>query len=239
VGGRLWENLSGYGSFIVEMSCFRNASVLAFIAAAAWIVFGQEKEAKPDVKGLPPRVSPTDYQVQGKAGEYTIAAEFDGHAVPVEEGSPLSAEEYVVVEAAVYGPPGAKLTLSPNQFSLRINGKKQAQPSEPFEVVFKSLKDPEWIPPDTGDKKSKTSIGGGGGGGGLGDNSPPPTPHMPLELRRAMELKVRRGAFPEGDRTLPQAGLLFFSYRGKEKGISSVELIYQGPAGKATLNLTP
>ena len=220
------------------MSCFRNAGIVVFVAAGAWIALGQEREAKPENKGLPPRVSPTDYQVQGKAGEITIAAEFDGHAVPVEEGSPLSAEEYVVVEAALYGPAGTKLTLSPGQFSLRINGKKQAVPSEPFEVVFKSLKDPEWIPPDTGDKKSKTSIGGGGGGG-AGDNSPPPTPKMPLELRRAMELKVRRAAMPEGDRPLPQAGLLFFSYRGKEKSISSLELIYQGPAGKATLNLTP
>ena len=220
------------------MSCFRNAGILLFVAAGAWIALGQEKEAKPENKGLPPRVSATDYQAQGKAGDITIGAEFDGHAVPVEEGSPLSAEECVVVEVAVYGPPGAKLTLSQEQFSLRINGKKQAQPSEPVEVAFKSLKDPEWIPPDTGDKKSKTSIGGGGGGA-AGDNSPPPTPKMPIELRRAMELKVRRAAMPEGDRALPQAGLLFFSYRGKEKGISSVELIYQGPAGKATLNLTP
>ena len=221
------------------MSCFRIARILVFIAAGAWIAFGQEKEAKPENKGLPPRVSATDYQAQGKAGDITIGAEFDRHAVPVEEGSPLSAEEYVVVEVAVFGPPGTKLTLSQDQFSLRINGKKQAAPSEPFEVVFKSLKDPEWIPPDTGDKKSKTSIGGGGGGGAAGDNSPPPVPHMPLELRRAMESKVRRAAMPEGDRALPQAGLLFFSYRGKEKGISSVELIYQGPAGKATLKLTP
>ena len=220
------------------MSCFRNAGILLFVAAGAWIALGQEKEAKPENKGLPPRVSATDYQAQGKAGDITIGAEFDGHAVPVEEGSPLSAEECVVVEVAVYGPPGAKLTLSQEQFSLRINGKKQAQPSEPVEVAFKSLKDPEWIPPDTGDKKSKTSIGGGGGGA-AGDNSPPPTPKMPIELRRAMELKVRRAAMPEGDRALPQAGLLFFSYRGKEKGISSLELIYQSPAGKATLNLTP
>jgi len=40
-----------------------------------------------------------------------------------------------------------------------------------------------------------------------------------------------------GDRPLPQAGLLFFQYRGKEKGINSLELIYSGAAGKATLVL--
>ena len=220
------------------MTCFRSAGILVFIAAGALIGVGQEKEAKPELKGLQPRVSPTDYQVQGKAGDITVAAEFDGHAVPVEEGSPLTSEDYVVAEVAFFGQPGAKLALSPDQFSLRINGKKQTLSSEPLELVFKSLKDPEWLPPETADsKKSKTSIGGGGGG--AADNGPPRPVHMPIELRRAMELKVRRAALPEGDRALPQAGLLFFSYRGKEKSIASVELIYQGPAGKATLNLHP
>jgi hypothetical protein len=41
----------------------------------------------------------------------------------------------------------------------------------------------------------------------------------------------------EGDRPLPQAGLLFFPYRGKEDHIHSVELDYTGAAGKATLVL--
>jgi hypothetical protein len=43
----------------------------------------------------------------------------------------------------------------------------------------------------------------------------------------------------EGDRALPQAGLLFFQYRGNAKSIHSVELTYTGLAGKATLALQP
>ena len=43
----------------------------------------------------------------------------------------------------------------------------------------------------------------------------------------------------EGERTLPQAGLIFFQYRGKTQSIHSIELIYAGPAGKATLALQP
>ena len=62
---------------------------------------------------------------------------------------------------------------------------------------------------------------------------------MPFPLQRAMEQKVQKVALPEGDRPLPQAGLVFFSYHGKEKGIHSVELTYSGPAGKALLRLTP
>jgi hypothetical protein len=44
---------------------------------------------------------------------------------------------------------------------------------------------------------------------------------------------------PVGDRTLPEAGLLYFKYRGKEKGIHSLELIYSGAAGQATIPLHP
>ncbi len=51
--------------------------------------------------------------------------------------------------------------------------------------------------------------------------------------------KVTKAALPEGDRLLPAAGLLFFKYSGQAKGIYSVELSYDGPAGKATLKLHP
>jgi hypothetical protein len=54
-----------------------------------------------------------------------------------------------------------------------------------------------------------------------------------------MAKSVQKAVLPEGDRALPQAGLIFFSYRGKTKGITSIELIYAGPAGKATLPLQP
>ena len=54
-----------------------------------------------------------------------------------------------------------------------------------------------------------------------------------------MEQRVQKAALPEGDRALPVAGLIFFQYRGKTKDIKSIELIYAGPAGKATLKLTP
>jgi hypothetical protein len=62
---------------------------------------------------------------------------------------------------------------------------------------------------------------------------------MPFELRRAMEQHVQRAAMQEGDRPMPQAGLLFFLYRGKTEGIRSLELIYNGAAGNATLTLQP
>jgi len=54
-----------------------------------------------------------------------------------------------------------------------------------------------------------------------------------------MQVKVQKAALPEGDRALPVAGLLFFLYHGRNEQLKSVELIYSGPAGKATVTLQP
>lgn len=191
-------------------------------------------------KGMPPRTAPTEYQAQAKAGTVTIGAEFMGHAVPTPE-QPLTTEEYVVVEAGLFGAPDARTTLSRSDFSLRINGKKNVLASEPYELVFHSLKDPEWQPPESAEgKESKSSLStGGGGADGAPPSAPPPPPKMPFPLRRAMEQHVQKAAMQEGDRPLPQAGLLFFQYRGKADGIKSIELVYSGAAGKATLTLQP
>jgi hypothetical protein len=181
-------------------------------------------------------VTPGDYQAQAQAGTVTVAAEFAGHGVPTHQGV-FSTEDFVVVETAFFGPPEARLKLSVDDFSLRINGKKAPLPSQPFELVAKSLKDPEWEPPVQAEAKSKTSFGGSGKG--ADSNGPPAPVHMPIALQRAMEQKVQKALLPEGDRALPQAGLIFFQYKGKAQSIHSIELIYTGSAGTATLTLQP
>ena len=208
---------------------------LIVVLIGAAFVHAQSKDATAnEVKGMPPRVAPTEYQAHGEAGPLTIAADFTGHSVATPEAT-YTTEDYVVVEVGLFGAPGARAKLSTGDFSLRINGKKTASPSQPYQLVFKALKDPEWEPPSK-ESKSKTSIGGGGGG----DSGGPPAPvHMPMELRRAMEQRVQRVTMLEGDRALPQAGLLFFEYRGKTQGIRSLELIYNGSAGNASLALQP
>jgi hypothetical protein len=109
-------------------------------------------------------------------------------------------------------------------------------------LVVGSLKDPEWVPPEPPPSKSKTSLGGGGGGGrgDQGDSNAPPAPvHIPIGVQRAMAQRVQKASLPEGDRALPLAGLIFFQYRGRTKSIRSIELVYAGAAGKATLTLQP
>jgi hypothetical protein len=224
-----------------KSSVHRSGFLIALGLSAALCVLAQadRPETQPkEIQGVLPRSAPTDYQAHAPAGTVTIAAEFLGHAVPTPQAT-FNSEDYVVVETALFGPPDAKTKLSIEDFSLRVNGKKMPLPSQPYALVFKSLNDPEWMPPDTGaPAKSKGGVSGGGGGGGQNE-PPPPPPKMPLELRRAMERKVQKAALPEGDRPLPQAGLIFFQHRGKVDGIRSLELIYSGAAGKATLELQP
>lgn len=216
---------------LFHKTAFHKAAFAVLVASLS--LSGQNGPPNKDAPNLPPRATPADYQAQAKAGMVTIAAEYADHNLPTPEG-PLTTEDYVVVETCLFGPPGAKLTLSPGDFSLRINGKKGPLPAQPYGLVLKSLKDPYWIPPEEPEaKSSKTMIGQSA------EKDPsvlPHTVHMPIELQRAMEKKAQRASMPEGEHALPTAGLLFFEHHGK---VNSVELVYKGPAGKATVALQP
>ena len=56
---------------------------------------------------------------------------------------------------------------------------------------------------------------------------PPPTPRE----------QVERAALPSGDVVPPVSGALFFAYQDKPESLRAIELLYDGPAGKATLKL--
>ena len=190
----------------------------------------------PEIKGLPARATPAEYQTHAEAGAVTVAAEFTGHSVNTPGAVTLATEDYVVVEVGLFGPPNARVTLTEGDFSLRINGKKPLL-SQPYLMVFGSLKDPEWESPEAvNEKKSSTSIGGSG----QPDASAiPRVYHPPIALSRAWQQTVQKAALPEGERALPSAGLIFFKYHGKSDDIDSMELTYKGSAGKAVLKLHP
>jgi hypothetical protein len=187
-----------------------------------------------DVPRMSPRENVNDYQAHARIGPVNIGAEFRRHVVPTAQGE-FSNEDYAMVEVAFFGAAGQKLKISTGDFSLRINGKK-ALLSMPFGKAFENLKDPEWQPPEA-PKPKEGSLSTGGGGNN--NDPPPPPPHMPFPLVRIMEVKVEKAALQEGERTLPEAGVLFFPYRGQSDKIKTVELMYSGPAGKATLTLQP
>jgi hypothetical protein len=221
-----------------------NGLRIVLVSVSALCLYAQEpappaKEARAldTAQGLPPRLTPTDYQAQAHAGAVTIAAEFMRHSVPTAQQL-LSTEDFVTVEVGLYGPPGTHIDISLEDFSLRLNGKKSALPNRPYGMVLSSIKDPEWQAPESvAAKSSKTSIGSDSSKPDA--NSPPPIVHVPIELQRTWNQHTQKAALPLGDRVLPQAGLLFFQFRGKPEKLDSVELIYKGSAGKATLALRP
>jgi hypothetical protein len=212
---------------------FRTGALLP--AALTLALFGvvAAQEVNP-AKPLPARATPGDYRAHAQAGKVTIAADFAGHGVNTGD-SVYSTEDYIAVEVGVFGPSDAKVNFSYKDFSLRVNGKKGLMAAQPYESTFHSLKDPDWIPPDPG-PKSKGGVTGGGGGGGQNDSTAPP-PKMPIGMQLAMERKVKMASLAEGERPLPEAGLVFFSFGGKIDNLRSIELIYNGAAGKVTLPL--
>lgn len=220
-------------SFVLKSCITISAIFAASLCLYAQAQDAQDRQPTPNERqGLPPRATPADYQAHASAGSVTIAAEFMGHSVPTPDAV-YSDELYVVVETGLFGAPQARTTISDNDFSLRINGKKDLITAERYAIVASSLKDPSWSPPKP-DKKSNTSFGGGGQ-----TDTPPAIVHVPIDVTHAMQRNVVKSVMPEGDRVLPQAGLLFFEYHGKVNKIRSVELIYNGPAGKAKLDLQP
>jgi hypothetical protein len=217
---------------------FRSGALFSAICLCLQAQSPQSAAGPNETKGMPPRATPADYQAHTQVGAIAIAAEFTGHSVPSVQG-PLTAEDFVVVEVGLFGSPGARVLISATDFTLRINGKKFPLPSQPFGLVAGNVKDPEWEPPAKAEAKTKTSVNGGGEGEKSDPNAPPEPVKIPIGVLRAMAQRVQKAALPEGDRILPQAGLIFFQYRGKVQGIHSIELIYSGPAGKASLALQP
>jgi hypothetical protein len=213
-------------------------AALALLAGPA--AFGQTAPARV-AKGIPPRANPREYLTHATIGSLTIAAEFDRHSAPTPE-SLLTTEDFIVVEVGLFGAPDAHLAISSSDFSLRVNGKKSALPVEQFTAVFKNLRDPSYSPPEIAAAKEAKSGGNGVNTGGNNQSdlgNTPPVVHIPPAMERKMAEQVQNAALPEGDRALPVAGLIFFRYGGSDKSIHSVELLYSGPAGKATIALQP
>ena len=206
-------------------------------------------------KGTEPKPAPRDYPAMAQAGKTGIAAEYMVHSFSG-GGRMFVAENYLVVEVAVYPAHGENITISSSQFSLRLNGKKSVLFSQAPGFVAASLKYPDW------ERRTQMETTAGVGDTGVilgrpgpvgrfpGDPSdrqrlpkPPraPEPENPSGLPKAdaptADVVVAEAALPEGDFDNPVSGYLYFPYKGKIKSIKSLELVYAGPAGKATLKL--
>jgi len=201
--------------------------------------------------GTTPKQVPSGYPVRAALGDRTVAAEYMVRSIQGRDGTFVN-KNYLVIEVAFYGPKLARLLISNSQFSLRINGKKPALSPQTPSFVAADFRYPNWEGPDW-------SVGAGSGeqvvifGGppvprfpgdrtGTGPRIPrAPEPPGPGGVEkdqppRADEVAIE-SALPEGELALPVSGYLYFAYKGKPKSIRSLELAYDGPAGKTTLKL--
>lgn len=199
------------------------------------------------VAGQPvPKTKPADYPVHVQMDSVILAAEYLVHSLPTERGT-LFAKDYLVVEAAFFGPRLSRLKLSPDQFTLRINGRGTPLTTQLPGLVASSIQFPN---SDGGGFSAGGSIGVGDGTVAVGPRSAPsqfpgdgndrtsqPTLTVQKEQEDKVEYRVQNASLPEGEQSLPRSGLLYFSWHGKTKNIRSLELFYDGPMGKSVLKL--
>lgn len=214
---------------------------LALLPAAVLLLCAQ---------GTPPKTGPADYPAHIQLDSVTLAAEYLVHTLPAARGT-LVANDYLVVETAFFGPSFSRLKMSPDQFTLRINGRGTPLSSEPPGLVAQSIKFPG-VRPHLETAGSAT----GANGGTVSVGPSPPQSRFPgdgndrapanqaptvteVDHENAVEIRVQNASLPEGENSLPRSGLLYFFYRGKTKNIHSLELFYDGPMGKTTLKLLP
>jgi hypothetical protein len=123
--------------------------------------------------------------------------------------SNLPIRNYLIVKVGLFGPPGSRLKLSPDHFTLRINGKGRAIDAQLPGIVAGSFPAPDQ-PLD-----------------------------LQKQQDDAIERRLSAASLPEGESTLPRSGLLYFPYKGDLKKVHSLVLLYDGPLGKSTLILIP
>jgi hypothetical protein len=200
-------------------------------------------------QGTKPKNHPADYPVHVQLEALTVAGEYLVHTIPNAKAT-LIANDYLVVEAAFYGPRFSRLKMSPDNFSLRLNGKGNPLPSEPYGLVAQSIKFPGIHP----HLEATGSLSAGDGTIVIGprppqsrfpgdgnDRLPPNLAPTITEVNEEndIEYRVRHASLPEGEYTLPISGLVYFYYRGSTKDIHSIELLYNGTMGQTTLKLLP
>jgi hypothetical protein len=201
-------------------------------------------------QGTQPKPKAADYPVHVQLDQVTVAVEYLVRSLPASNGT-LVANEYLVVEVAFFGPPMSRLRMSPDNFTLRVNGHGTLTAQLPG-MVAGSIK----FPNSTGSRGLTGSASAGAGDRsvtigprppqsrfpGDGNDRPPinqPVTTIQKEQEDSIDAKVQNVSLPEGEKTMPCAGLIYFEYRGRTKNIHSLQLFYDGPMGKATLKLLP
>lgn len=198
-------------------------------------------------QGTDPKPKASEYPVHGAAGEVGIGVEYMVRAISTPKASFMT-DDYLVVEVALY-PPAGGITVNAQEWTLRINEKKEELMSQTPGMVAASLKYPDWS------QRPRVMAGAGPIILGQpqpverfpGDNRPAQSrvpgqiPRVPTRQDTGVEEEpvdindvILRAALPEGPFRGPVSGYLFFPWRGKLTKIRSVDLIYRPKSGTGT-----
>ncbi len=219
--------------------------VLGILALGVTAVAGQ---------GTQPKAKAADYPAHAVAGTLEIGAENWGHGFTTTAGG-MATGEFLAIEVALFNKDIAPISVQNGHFTLRLN-KGTPIIALPPSYVSTMMKYPEWQ-----DRPTLTATASAGDGqvtmgrppqperfpgdprarGGNGPVPRAPDPQDPEGMKRdqspTLEAVVAKCALVEGTPSLPMSGYLFFPYRGKMSKLKTIELIYDGPAGSASLEL--
>ena len=195
-------------------------------------------------QGTQPKASAAEYPVQAVAGNLAIGAEYTVHSFGSGEQMYL-AENYLVVEVALFPPKGESVTADAAGFALRVNGKKTLLYAQSPALVASHLNQREWETTRGG----TADLGVGGVNIGLGHPQgrdpvtgapegrrlpdPPRAPDAGVpgggearQRERPEELLIRT-ALPGDPHRPAVSGFLYFPYQGKASGLKSIDLVFQ------------
>lgn len=198
-----------------------------------------------------PRSKAADYPVHVSVPGMEIAAEYLLHSIPTTHGFYV-ANLYLVVDVGVFPSSGETVKVSNGQFRLRVNHGKFDLIADTPGTVAGSLKYPDWEQQRNLSAQAGPVIIGAppnvGRFPGDGRDHPPvsaPVPEEPdpsgqeKQVPQTMDELINAAALPEWPSKKPLKGCVFFHFAGKMKSIHSLELLYDGGAGrpKATIPL--
>jgi len=198
--------------------------------------------------GTDPKPKADDYDVHTRVGAISVGAEYMVHSFSGEDQTFL-ADDYLVVEVALFPPKGDTVKISSGEFTLGVDGRRPLTTVAP-QAVVSSMQRRQWQ-----QTRGVQAVGGVGDQvvivGGPPRQNPPygqeprttprpprvpppdnPSGLPPAEKVTAEELVVKT-ALPDGDFAGPVSGFLYFPFNGKASKIKSVELHYHD----ATLKL--
>lgn len=208
---------------------------LLLLAVAALTIAAQEI--------IPARPAPADYQAHASTGPLSLAADFQGRTVPAPSAFIL--KSHIVVEIAVFT---RDFQFNTGHFTLKLNGKTPVL-AQTAGMVGGSLKYANW----EGERGITASAGLGNANVILGRQTAPrfpgdrrnepsrppgtPAPKPTEQPEFAPWDWVEKLAWADGPGKGPAAGLLYFPYQGNLAKLKTIELLYNGPEGTATLVL--